>query len=73
MFEATFLQMYFFIEYCYLPCNIVVSLFVLLAALNYLKPKVHNVATISPVCIIFWYLFSLIDSQLAVKAFLDIT
>ena len=53
MFEATFLQMYFFIEYCYLPCNIVVSLFVLLAALNYLKPKVHNVATISPVCIIF--------------------
>ena len=53
MFEPTFLQMYFSIKYCYLPCNIVVSLFMLLAALIYLKPKVHNVATISPFALFF--------------------
>ena len=39
--------MYFFIEYCYLLCNIVVLLFILLTALVYLKPEVHNVAAIS--------------------------
>ena len=53
MFEPKHIQMYFFIEYCYLPCNIVVSLFMLLAALIYLKPKVHNVATISAFAIFF--------------------
>ena len=53
MFEPKLIQMYFFIEYCYLPCNIVVSLFMLLAALIYLKPKVHNVATISAFAIFF--------------------
>ena len=53
MFEPTFFQMYFFIEYCYLSCNIVVSLFMLLAALIYLKPKVHNVATISTFALFF--------------------
>ena len=47
MVELTFLWMYFFIEYCYLLCNIVVLLFILLTALVYLKPKVHNVAAIS--------------------------
>ena len=40
MIEPTFLQVYFFIEYCCLTCNIVVSLAMLLAALIYLKPKV---------------------------------
>ena len=39
--------LYIFIKYCYLPCNIPVSLFVLMATLTYLKPKVHNFATIS--------------------------
>ena len=53
MFDPKFLQMYFLIEYCYLPCNIVVSLFMLLAALIYLKPKVHNVATISAFALFF--------------------
>ena len=47
MMEPTFPQMYFFIDYCNLPCNIGVSLFMLLAALIHVKPKVHNVATIS--------------------------
>ena len=53
MFEPTFLQMYFLIEHCYLHCNILVSLFMLLAALIYLKPKVHNVATISSFALFF--------------------
>ena len=53
MFEPTFLQTYFLIEYCYLSCNIVVSLIMLLAALIYLKPKVHNVATISTSALFF--------------------
>ena len=53
MFEPTFFQMYFFNEYCYLLCNTVVSLFMLLAALIYLKPKVHNVATISAIVLFF--------------------
>ena len=53
MFEPTFLQMYFLIEYCYIPCNIVVSLFMLMTALIYLKPKVHNVATISTFALFF--------------------
>ena len=52
MFESTFLQTYFLIEHCYLSCNIVVSL-MLLAALIYLKPKVHNVATISAFALFF--------------------
>ena len=47
MFEPTFFQMYLFTEYFYLPCNVVVPLFTLLASLIQLKPKVHNVATIS--------------------------
>ena len=45
--------MHFFIEYCHLPCNIVVSLFMLLAVLFHLKPKVHNVATISAFTLFF--------------------
>ena len=49
MFEATFLQTYFFIEYCYLTCSIVMSLFMLLAALI----QVHNVATISAFALFF--------------------
>ena len=53
MFEPTFLQTYFLIEQCYLTCNIVVSLFMLLAALIYLKPKVHIVATISAFALFF--------------------
>ena len=53
MFEPTFFQMYFFNEYCYLLCNTVVSLFMLLAALIYLKLKVHNVATISAFVLFF--------------------
>ena len=53
MFEPTFLQTYFLIEHCYLPCNIVVSLFMLLYALIYLKHKVHNVATISAFALFF--------------------
>ena len=53
MFDPKFLLMYFLIEYCYLPCNIVVSLFMLLAALIYLKAKVHNVATISAFALFF--------------------
>ena len=52
MFESTFLQTYFLIEHCYLSCNIVVSL-MLLAALIYLKPKVHSVATISAFALSF--------------------
>ena len=53
MFEPTCLQTYFLIEHCYLSCNIVVSLIMLLAALIYLKPKVHNVATISAFALFF--------------------
>ena len=53
MFEPIFLQMYFSVEYCYLPSNMMVSLFMLLAALIYLKPKVDNVATISPFALFF--------------------
>ena len=60
MFELTFLQTYFLIEHCYLSFNIVVSLIMLLAALIYLKPKVHNVATFSA------FALFLMDSQLAV-------
>ena len=44
MFEPTFFEIYFFIECCYLPCTIVVSPFMLLAALFYLKPKAQNFA-----------------------------
>ena len=44
MFEPTFLQIYIFIEYCYLPCTILVSPFVLLAALFFLKSKAQNFA-----------------------------
>ena len=39
--------MYFFTKHYYLPCNIVVSLFMLLATLIHLKFKLHNAATIS--------------------------
>ena len=53
IFEPTFLQMYLLIEYCFLPCNIVVSLFMLLAVLIYLNPKMHNVATISVFVLFF--------------------
>ena len=53
MFESTFLQTYFLIEHCYLSCNIVVSLIMLLAALIYLKSKVHNVATITAFALFF--------------------
>ena len=53
MFEPTFLQTYLLIEHCYLFCNIVVSLIMLLAALIYLKPKMHNVATISAFALFF--------------------
>ena len=53
MFKPTFLQMYLLIENCFLPCNIVVSLFMLLAALTYLKPKMHNVATVSAFALFF--------------------
>ena len=53
MFQPTFLQTYFLIEHCYLPSNIAVSLFMTLAALIYLKPKVHNVATISAFALFF--------------------
>ena len=53
MFEPTFLQTYFLIEHCYLSCNVVVPLIMLLAALIYLKPKVHNVATISAFALFF--------------------
>ena len=53
MFEPTFLQTYFLIKHFYLSCNIVVSLIMLLAALIYLKPKVHNVATISAFTLFF--------------------
>ena len=59
MFEPTFLQLYFLIEYCFWPCNIVILCFKLLATLIYLKPKMHNVAAIgsanwlySPLCIV---------------------
>ena len=45
--------MYLFIEYCYLPCKIVVSLLMSLAALIYLIPKVHNVGTISAFVLLF--------------------
>ena len=58
IFEPTFLQMYFFIEYCYLPCNIFLSLFMLLAALIYLNPKVHNVATISAFALFLIHVFT---------------
>ena len=50
--------MHFFIEYCHLPCNIVVSLFMLLAALFHLKPKVHNVATISAFTLFLLHVFT---------------
>ena len=53
MFEAKFFQMYFFIEYCYFPSNIVVSLFVLLDDLIYLKTKVQNFATTSAFALFF--------------------
>ena len=53
MFEPTFFQLYLLIEYCFLPCNIVVSLFMLLAALIYVKPKMNNVATISAFALFF--------------------
>ena len=53
MFEPTFIQIYLLIEYCFLPCNIVVSLFMLLAALIFLKSKMHNVATISAFALFF--------------------
>ena len=39
MFQLTFFQMHFFIEYCYLPCNIVVSLF-LIGCLNLFQGSV---------------------------------
>ena len=53
MFEPTFLRTCFLIEHCYLPCNIVVSPFMLLVALIYLIPKVLNVATISAFALFF--------------------
>ena len=53
LFEPIFFQMYFLIEYCYLSCNIAVSIFMLLAALIHLNPKVHNVATISDFALFF--------------------
>ena len=53
MFEPTFFQLYLLIEHCFLPCNIVVSLFMLLAALIYVKPKMNNVATISAFALFF--------------------
>ena len=72
VFESPFSQMYFFIRYCYLPCNIgiVVPLFMLLAALTHLKAKVHNAVGF---CTISCYMHLLKDSQLAVWSFLDIT
>ena len=55
MFEPTFLQTYFLIEHCYLSCNIVVSLIMLLAALIYLKPKVLSAfALFFVTCIHLW-------------------
>ena len=55
MFEPTFLQTYFLIEHCYLSCNIVVSLIMLLAALIYLKPKVLSAFGVFFVtCIHLW-------------------
>ena len=53
MFEPTFLQMYLLIENCFLPCNIVVSFFMLLATLTSLKPKMHNVATVLAFALFF--------------------
>ena len=53
MFEPTFLQTYFSIEHCYLSCNVVVPLIMLLVALIYLKPKVRNVATTSAFALFF--------------------
>ena len=50
--------MYFFIGYCYLPCNVVVALVMLLAALIYLKPKVHNVAAISTFALFLLHVFT---------------
>ena len=50
--------MYFFIGYCYLPCNIVVALVMLLATLIYLKPKVHNVAAISTFALFLLHVFT---------------
>ena len=58
MFEPTFLQTYFLIEHCYLSCNIVVSLIMLLAALIYFKPKVHNVGTISAFALFLLHVFT---------------
>ena len=58
MFEPTCFQMHFFIEYCYLPCNIMVSLLMLLAESIYLKPKVRNVATISVLALFFLHGFT---------------
>ena len=43
----------YWLHYCFLPCDIVVSLFMLLTALIYIKPKVHNVATISAFALFF--------------------
>ena len=50
-----------------------VLLFMLLAALIHLKPKVHNVATISAFAFFFCYIYSFMDSQLAAWSFLGIT
>ena len=57
MFEPAFFDIYFLIEYCYLSCNIVVSFFMLLAALIYLKPKVHIAATVSAFALLFCYMY----------------
>ena len=57
MFEPTSFQIYFFIEYCYLPWNIVVSLFLLWAALIHLNSDVHDVATISAFALFLSHVF----------------
>ena len=54
MFESTCFR----VEYCYLPCNIMVSLLMLLAELIYLKPKVRNIATISLFALFFLHGFT---------------
>ena len=51
IFDPTVFQMYFFIEYCYLLCNITVLLFMLLTTLIYLKPK-HALFFVT--CIHLW-------------------
>ena len=57
MFEPTSFQVYFFIEYCYLPWIIVVSLFLLWAALIHLNSDVHDVATISAFALFLSHVF----------------